>query len=241
MSKRGRVVVCAAMALSIAAGAAVVREVSLLPSAAEMRAQLFARYAPTPGTHWDPLWSISPRLTAAVVAWEDPAFFHHRGISWPATLQAAQMDLAAGAYLRGGSTITQQLAKNLYLSPEKTLRRKFREAVLARRLEILLTKDQILEIYLNTADWGEGIVGAGAAARAYFGKSAGDLDWPEAALLASMLANPRSYHPCHSAPAALRRRRVVLEKLLRAQKFSAAEFEAAADAPLAVACSAVPE
>jgi membrane peptidoglycan carboxypeptidase len=236
MSRRGKRVVGAALALGIAVGAGVLWEVSRLPSGGEMRAQLFARYAPTPGARWAPLWAISPKLSAAVVAWEDPAFYHHRGISWPATFLAIQQDLRAGAYVRGGSTLSQQLVKNLYLTPEKTLRRKFREAILARRLEATLTKDQILELYLNTADWGEGTVGADAAAPAYFRKDVRDLDWPEAALLASLLPNPRRFHPCLSPEDALTRRAAVLEKLRRQEIITAEEFAAANAAPLGVAC-----
>lgn len=234
MSRRGRVALYAALALGIAASAVVVREVAQLPSAAQMRAQLFARYAP--GTPWTPLWAISPKLSAVVVAWEDPAFYHHGGISWPATFLALRQDLQAGAYVRGGSTLSQQLVKNLYLTPEKTLRRKFREAILARRLESTLTKDQILELYLNTADWGEGTVGAEAAARAYFRKSAADLDWAQSALLASLLPNPRRFHPCRSPEAAVTRRAAVLEKLRHQEVITAEEFAAASAAPLGVAC-----
>lgn len=129
--------------------------------------------------------------------------------------------------MRGGSTITQQVAKNLFLSPEKTLRRKVREALLAWQLERTLTKQQILEIYLNIADWGDGITGAEAASRLYFAKSAEGLTWTEAALLAGMLPNPHRITPFRAPEQALQQRHQVLLKLLFYQELSPEEFHEA--------------
>ena len=171
-----------------------------------------------------PLWGISPKLRTAVVIWEDPTFFHHQGFNYTEIWRSLVANLRAGAYVRGGSTITQQLAKNLYLSLEKSLRRKLREAVLARRLERAFSKNQILEIYLNVAEWGPGLAGAEAAANHYFGKPASALDWGEAAMLAGILQNPRVLNPARDAEKAIHYRDLVLEKLLRLGEISAADL-----------------
>jgi membrane peptidoglycan carboxypeptidase len=212
-----------------------------LPAGAELRRQVDARCAARLSTPWMRLWTLSPRLQTAVVAWEDPAFYHHSGLSVPDIRRAALEDLRAGEYRRGGSTLTQQVAKNLFLSPEKTLRRKLREAVLARRLEQVLAKDQILEIYLNTAEWGEGVVGAEAAARHFFGKSAADLTWAEAALLAGILPNPRRNDPFLDPHSAWRLRRRVLVKLRHAEEITRDEFRQAMSTPLPRTGLALPE
>ena len=138
---------------------------------------------------------ISPYLQRAVVATEDASFFMHEGFDWEGIKDAAVHNLEAGEFKRGGSTITQQLAKNLYLSAERSLLRKAREALITRSLEHHLTKRRILELYLNVAEWGNGIFGAEAAARHHFGKQASDLNLDEAALLAAILPSPRRYDP----------------------------------------------
>jgi membrane peptidoglycan carboxypeptidase len=199
-----------------------------LPAAAELRSQLWSRYQPKGRATWIPLWAISPRLQTAVVDWEDPRFFFHHGIDYPEIRRALWEDLRAGSYRNGASTITQQVAKNLFLTPEKTPRRKLREAVLASRLETALSKDEILEIYLNIADWGDGLTGAEAASRAYFSKSAGDLSWDEAALLAGMLANPHRFNPCRAPEAVRRLQQAVLVRLAENGRLTAQEFQLAA-------------
>lgn len=203
-----------------------------LPAGEALRAQVLARVAERRQGPWLPLWAISLRLQTAVVVWEDPAFYHHSGLSFTGIRRAALENLRAGGYARGGSTLTQQVAKNLLLTPEKSLRRKLREAVLARRLEQTLAKDQILEIYLNTADWGEGLVGAQAAARHFFGKSAADLTWAEAALLAGILPNPRRNDPFLDPHSAWRLRHRVLLKLRREEQITREEFRQAGATPL---------
>ena len=125
---------------------------------------------------WVPMSRISPYLQRAVVATEDASFFMHEGFDWEGIKDAAVHNLEAGEFKRGGSTITQQLAKNLYLSAERSLLRKAREALITRSLEHHLTKRRILELYLNVAEWGNGIFGAEAAARHHFGKPASDLN-----------------------------------------------------------------
>jgi len=161
---------------------------------------------------WVPYGQISDNLKRAVIASEDADFVHHNGVEWEAIerararnekAQALAARLAARAArrgkeakparLRGGSTITQQLAKNLLLSGERTLVRKGQELVLAVTLELLLSKQRILEIYLNNVEWGEGIFGAEAAAQHYFHKPAQRLNANEAARLAVMLPSPKYY------------------------------------------------
>lgn len=144
---------------------------------------------------WRPLSRISPHLQRAVIAAEDASFYEHEGFDWEAIRQAVIKDLRQGTLATGGSTITQQLAKNLYLSPEKTLMRKAREALIARELEHRLGKRRILELYLNVVEWGRGVYGAEAAARHHFRKSSQELTLEEAALLAAILPSPRHYDP----------------------------------------------
>jgi len=144
---------------------------------------------------WVPLSRISPHLQRAVIVAEDASFFQHEGFDWEGIRYAAVKDFEAGAFKKGGSTITQQLAKNLYLSTEKTFLRKAQEALITRELERQLTKKRILELYLNVAEWGRGVYGAEAAARHHFGKSALELTAEEAALLAAILPAPAHYDP----------------------------------------------
>ena len=124
-------------------------------------------------------------------------------------------NLEAGEFRRGGSTITQQLAKNLYLSPERSLLRKAREALITRSLEHELTKPRILELYLNVAEWGHGIFGAEAAARHHFGKSAAELSIEEAALLAAILPSPRRYDPMRVTKYLRNRQQHILHRIER--------------------------
>jgi len=144
---------------------------------------------------WTPWSGISENLKHAVLVSEDGSFYRHKGIDWESTRAALQTDLKKGEMLRGGSTITQQLARNLYLSPSKNPLRKVKEYLIARRLEKELGKRRIFEIYLNVAEWGKGIYGAQAASLAYFGHGADTLTPEEAAALAAVLPSPRRYDP----------------------------------------------
>ena len=143
-------------------------------------------------TGWD---AISENLKHAVLVAEDDAFYAHKGVDWTSTWKAVKTDWKAMRLARGGSTITQQVARNLYLSPSKNPLRKIKEILIARRLEKTLGKRRIFEIYLNIAEWGKGIYGAQAAAFAYFGHSAAELTPEEAAALAAALPSPRRYSP----------------------------------------------
>jgi monofunctional biosynthetic peptidoglycan transglycosylase len=152
---------------------------------------LRARRPYRPQQVWIPLERISPRLVEAVVASEDARFREHGGFDWSALREAALHDLRRGRFARGASTITQQLAKNLYLGTEKSLLRKVKEALLTVKLERSLDKRRILTLYLNVAEWGDGTFGVEAGARRHLGTSAAGLDPAEAVLLASMLPAPR--------------------------------------------------
>lgn len=160
---------------------------------------------------WVPLSRISPHLRHAVVAAEDASFFTHEGFDWEGIKDAAMHNLEAGEFKRGGSTITQQLAKNLYLSSERSLFRKAKEALITRELEQRLPKKRILELYLNVAEWGHGIYGAEAAAQHHFGKPAHELTSDEAAWLAAMLPSPRRYDPLRKTTFLTRRHERILK------------------------------
>ena len=159
---------------------------------------------------WVPLARISPHLQRAVIVAEDASFYRHRGFDWEGLREAVTRDWEKGQLRRGGSTITQQLVKNLYLSPEKSLFRKAHEAMLVWELERALPKKRILELYLNVAEWGQGVFGAEAAARRHFGKAAEDLNPDEAALLAALLPSPRRYDPLRLTPYLSKRQAQIL-------------------------------
>jgi penicillin-binding protein 1A len=161
-----------------------------------------------------PLSHISPNLTRAMIATEDQRFFEHHGFDLLRIASAAVANIRHGRVAQGGSTITQQLARQSFLGPEKTFRRKFQELLLARRIEQLFTKPQILELYLNKVYFGDGFYGAEAAARGYFGKPASELSVPEAALLAGLVKSPSAYSPTVNPARALARRNIVLQAML---------------------------
>lgn len=142
---------------------------------------------------WVPYDKISPYLKRAVIAAEDQKFLDHEGFDWDEMEKAFDTNQKRGRIRRGASTISQQLAKNLFLSPARSYWRKGEEAILTAMLEVSLEKRRILEIYLNVIEWGDGIYGAEAAARHYFGASASSLSEEQAARLAAIIPNPRSY------------------------------------------------
>lgn len=144
---------------------------------------------------WKKLDAISPNLRKAVVVAEDTFFWQHQGFDFGGIWDALERNLKRGKLAAGGSTITQQLAKNLYFSPERSILRKIKEAIVALRLEWHLPKERILELYLNSVEWGDGIFGAEAAARRYFGTSASRLTKEQAAALALMLPSPLARTP----------------------------------------------
>ncbi len=160
-----------------------------------------------------PYGRISLDLKRAVLAAEDSGFWQHEGIDIKEIRKSLELDLEHGELLRGGSTITQQLAKNLYLSPSKTPLRKLRELLIARRLEAELSKRRILELYLNVIEWGDGIYGADSAARAYFRSSAATLDAEQSALLAAAIVNPHLLNPQHPTARLRRRQMLILRRM----------------------------
>ena len=156
---------------------------------------------------------ISPHLKRAVLVAEDAAFWQHQGLDYDEIVASIETNWAEGAFTRGASTITQQLAKNLYLSPSRNPYRKVRELFITRRLEAELSKRRIFELYLNLIEWGDGIWGAEVAARAYFGVPASDLDPPQAALMAGAIINPRVYNPAQPNARLLRRQEIILNRM----------------------------
>ncbi|MDO4785342.1 MAG: PBP1A family penicillin-binding protein [Fretibacterium sp.] len=159
------------------------------------------------------LHQISPWLVKAVLAAEDSAFYQHRGIRIGSILRALWIDLVEGGKIQGASTITQQLARNLFLSHEKSIARKAKEIIIAMRMEKLYSKDKLLELYLNTINFGRGAWGAETAARTYFGKSAADLDIAQASILAGLIANPGRYNPLSNHNNAKARQNYVLSRM----------------------------
>ena len=156
---------------------------------------------------------ISKNLQRAVLVAEDSRFFEHEGVDLEELKKSFEINIERGGAIRGGSTITQQLAKNLYLSPSKNPIRKLRELIITRRIEAALSKARILEIYLNVIEWGDGIWGAEAAARNYFGVSAAGLSREQAALLAGAIINPRVLNPAHPNRRLLARQRIILGRM----------------------------
>jgi monofunctional glycosyltransferase len=162
---------------------------------------------------WVPYQQISNNLRRAVLVAEDSAFFDHDGIDLKELRASLEMNWEEGRFTRGGSTITQQLAKNLYLSPSRNPVRKLKELLITRRLEAALTKRRILEIYLNVIEWGDGVFGAEAASRAYFHKPASALTPDEAALLAGAIINPREHSPARPTERLKRRQQIISRRM----------------------------
>ncbi len=169
--------------------------------------------APRRVQRWIGYNRISPELKRAVLVAEDAAFWQHEGVDFDELQKSIELDWARGQLLRGASTITQQLAKNLYLSPSRNPVRKLRELVIARRLEAELKKARILELYLNVIEWGDGIYGIEAASRTYFGVSAGALDANRSALLAAAIVNPRIMNPAKPTARLMRRQQIILKRM----------------------------
>jgi penicillin-binding protein 1A len=181
---------------------------------------------------WVRLDRISPIMVKAVLAAEDADFYGHGGIDPISILRAFIKDLTHQATRQGGSTITQQLARNLFLTRERTLTRKVKEAILALRMEKTFSKDQILEMYLNTIYFGHGTYGIGAAAEAYFGKSAGQLNLSEATILAGLIAAPEYYTPIRHLDRAKTRQGYVLGQMVSKGWIGRDEAQKALDAKL---------
>jgi monofunctional glycosyltransferase len=169
--------------------------------------------APRAVHRWVSYEQISPALKRAVLVAEDAGFWDHDGIDLNEIRASLEINWMRGEMLRGGSTITQQLAKNLYLSPTRNPYRKVVELMITRRLEAELSKARIFELYLNMIEWGDGVWGAEAAARTYFGSSAASLSASQSALLAAAIINPRIYTPARPNARLLRRQQIILGRM----------------------------
>ena len=179
-----------------------------------------------------PLSEVSPNLIHALVAIEDQRFYDHGGFDIVRIGAAALTNVRAGRRAQGGSTITQQLARQSFLTPDKTLRRTVQELILASRIENLYSKPQILELYFNKVYFGDGLYGAEAASRGYFGKHASELSVSEAALLAGLVKSPSSYAPTASLERAVARRNVVLQAMLESRAIDRATWQTARTAKI---------
>jgi monofunctional glycosyltransferase len=177
---------------------------------------------------WVPYGAISEHLKKAVLISEDAAFFSHTGVDVKELQEALKKDWETGSFARGGSTITMQLAKNLYLNPSKNPLRKAKEIVIAWQLEQALPKRRIFEIYLNVVEWGPNVYGAEAAARHYFAKPAINLDILEAATLAALLPSPRNTREKNLTY----RRNLILSRMAEVGYVSTEEFNRAKRAPI---------
>ena len=162
---------------------------------------------------WVPYDRISMNLKRALVAAEDSKFLEHEGFDWDGIQKAYEKNLKKGKIVAGGSTISQQLAKNLFLNSKRTPWRKAEEAVITVMLEQMMSKRRILEIYMNVIEWGEGVFGAEAAARHYYRTSAASLSAPQAARLAAMVPNPRYYDKHPGARGLQRRTGIILARM----------------------------
>ena len=167
--------------------------------------------------HWVSYERISPHLKRAIVASEDAKFVDHEGFDWDGIQKAMEKNQKRGRTVAGGSTISQQLAKNLFLTPTKSYFRKAEEAIITLMLETLWSKRRILEVYLNVIEWGNGVFGAEAAARHYHGISAAQLGPEQAARLAGMVPNPRFYDRNRNAPGLGRKTAIILGRMQGAE------------------------
>jgi monofunctional glycosyltransferase len=181
---------------------------------------------------WLPYNSISPHLRNAVVIAEDSSFFQHSGYDIDEIRESVKRNWREKRFARGASTITQQLAKNLYLSTSRNPLRKIREFFIAQELERSLSKRRIFEIYLNVIEWGDGVYGIEPASRKYFGKSSSELLPEEAAILAAMIPNPRRYTPARNLKYLERRKKEILERLARWKYLPPDEYAAALVRPI---------
>jgi monofunctional biosynthetic peptidoglycan transglycosylase len=162
---------------------------------------------------WVDYERISTHLKRAIIAAEDAKFVDHEGFDWDGIQQAIEKNQRKGRVVAGGSTISQQLAKNLFLTPARTPWRKAEEAIITLMLETIWSKQRILEVYLNVIEWGNGVFGAEAAARHYYGVSAAQLAPEQAARLAGMVPNPRFYDRQRNAPGLARKTAIILARM----------------------------
>ena len=166
---------------------------------------------------WVPYERISIHLKRAIIASEDAKFVDHEGFDWDGIQKAIEKNQKKGRFVAGGSTISQQLAKNLFLTPTKSIFRKAEEAIITLMLENLWSKRRIFEVYLNVIEWGNGVFGAEAAARHYYNVSVAQLGPEQAAKLAGMVPNPRYYDRNRNAPGLARKTAIILGRMPAAE------------------------
>ncbi len=188
-----------------------------------------------------PLSQMPDDLKNAVIAVEDARFYKHGALDYEGIARALVTDILTLSFRQGGSTITQQLAKVLFLTPEKSISRKLKEMVLARKIEQKLTKNEILELYLNKIYFGHGAYGVEMAARTYFGKHVGDLNLSECAMIAGLIRSPEGYSPYNNMQMAKRRQEIVLKRMVEERYISRGEDKLAAARPLVLKNSWVNE
>lgn len=179
-----------------------------------------------------PLDKISPHLKRAVIAIEDSHFYQHHGVNPGAVVRALRANWSEGRTVEGGSTLTMQLVKNLFLNPKQAFSRKLAESVLSMRVEQIFTKDQILEMYLNQVYWGHNTYGAETAAQSYFGKSAADLTLAESAMMAGLIQAPENLSPFVNLKAAKQRQQEVLNRMVDLKWITASEASEALKQPI---------
>jgi monofunctional biosynthetic peptidoglycan transglycosylase len=184
--------------------------------------------------YWTPFSRIPSALQWAVIVAEDDTFYQHNGFNFSAMRDALWENIKRRKPIRGGSTITQQLAKNLYLSREKSLSRKLKEAVITCKLERHLSKNRIIELYVNVIEWGPGVYGLGAASWHYFRKAPADLNFFESVLLAAIIPSPTLYNPYRYPERALKRYKKVLSLMLISKLITADQYEIASTVQLHV-------
>ena len=180
---------------------------------------------------WVKLKKVSPYLIKAVIIGEDDKFWKHEGFDFDAMKKALEKDIAEGKLKAGGSSISQQLAKNLYLSPSKNPIRKVKEAILTWRIEKALSKKRIMELYVNIAEWGDGVFGIEAAARHHYGKSARNLSAQEAVRLASVLPNPIVFNPRSTTSTYVKKRSRAIYRVMLRRGIVIPEYEEVVNAP----------
>lgn len=184
--------------------------------------------------HWTPLAQIPPALQWAVIVAEDDTFYQHNGFNFSAMREALWEDIKRRRPIRGGSTITQQLAKNLYLSKKKSFVRKVKEAAITWKLERYLDKKRILELYFNVIEWGPGVYGVEAASWHYFRKPPLSMNFCECVLLAAIIPNPKRYNPLRYPERALERYKTVLSLMLTSKLITADVYKIASAVQLNV-------
>ncbi|MBL8513957.1 MAG: monofunctional biosynthetic peptidoglycan transglycosylase [Betaproteobacteria bacterium] len=190
-------------------------------STAFMNARLSAMREKKPDAklkhQWVPYEKISSHLKRAILVSEDDKFIDHEGFDWEGIQKALEKNEKKGKVVAGGSTISQQLAKNLFLSGERSFIRKGEEAIITVMMEKIMNKERILEIYLNVIEWGDGVFGAEAAAQHYYSISAAKLSAEQSAKLAAMVPRPRFYDRNRNAPWLMKKTQIILERMPRAQ------------------------